>query len=55
MQAAIASNPGTWQEELGQFLPAAPVAGFMASMCGPLSRVVRLLDAGAGVGALNLL
>lgn len=43
----------TRQEELGQFLTAAPVAEFMASMFGPLPRTVRLLDAGAGAGALT--
>ena len=41
------------QGELGQFLTAAPVADFMASMFGPLPSVVRLLDAGAGAGALT--
>ena len=43
----------TRQEELGQFLTARPVADFMASMFGPFPRVVRLLDAGAGAGALT--
>jgi len=41
------------KEELGQFLTTAPVADFMASMFGPLPSVVRLLDAGAGAGALT--
>ena len=41
------------QEELGQFLTPAPVAHFMASMFGRLPRHVRLLDAGAGAGALT--
>ena len=53
MVAAITSNPRTRQEELGQFLTAAPVADFMASMFGPLPRTVRLLDAGAGAGSLT--
>jgi len=53
MKAATTSHPSTRQEELGQFLTAAPVAGFMASMFGPLPGVVRLLDAGAGAGALT--
>jgi adenine-specific DNA-methyltransferase len=42
------------REELGQFLTAAPVAGFMASMFDVLPKRVRLLDAGAGAGALTL-
>lgn len=41
------------QEELGQFLTAAPLADFMASMFGPLPKTVRLLDAGAGAGSLT--
>jgi adenine-specific DNA-methyltransferase len=41
------------QGELGQFLTPAPVADFMASLFGPLSKSVRLLDAGAGAGALT--
>jgi adenine-specific DNA-methyltransferase len=41
------------QGELGQFLTPAPVASFMASLFGPLPDVVRLLDAGAGAGALT--
>ena len=53
MVAAITSQPRTRQEELGQFLTAAPVADFMASMFGPLPGNVRLLDAGAGAGALT--
>jgi len=42
------------QGELGQFLTPPPVAGFMASLFEPLPPVVRLLDAGAGGGALTL-
>lgn len=42
------------QGELGQFLTASPVAEFMASMFEPLPETVRLLDAGAGAGALTL-
>ena len=53
MKIAATPNPRTRQEELGQFLTAVPVAGFMASMFGQLSSVVRLLDAGAGAGALT--
>jgi len=41
------------QGELGQFLTPAPVADFMASLFGPLPKSVRLLDAGAGAGALT--
>jgi adenine-specific DNA-methyltransferase len=41
------------QGELGQFLTPAPVADFMASLFGPLPNTVRLLDAGAGAGALT--
>ena len=54
MKVAAAENPRSRQEELGQFLTASPVADFMASMFGPLPRTVRLLDAGAGAGALTL-
>jgi adenine-specific DNA-methyltransferase len=41
------------QGELGQFLTPSPVADFMASLFGPLPKVIRLLDAGAGAGALT--
>ena len=53
MKGAATTNPRTRQEGLGQFLTAAPVADFMASMFGALPNVVRLLDAGAGAGALT--
>lgn len=53
MKTAATANPRERQEELGQFLTAPPVADFMASMFGPLPRTVRLLDAGAGSGALT--
>ena len=53
MKIAAIENPGSRQEELGQFLTATPVADFMASMFGPLPRTVRLLDAGAGAGSLT--
>ncbi len=43
---AIKTNGRSRQEELGQFLTSVPTADFMASMFGPLPRVVRLLDAG---------
>ncbi|MCC7374900.1 MAG: Eco57I restriction-modification methylase domain-containing protein [Verrucomicrobiales bacterium] len=42
------------QGQLGQFLTAPRVADFMASMFGDLPKSVRLLDAGAGAGALTL-
>ena len=41
------------QGELGQFLTPVAVADFMASLFGPLPDEVRLLDAGAGAGALT--
>jgi adenine-specific DNA-methyltransferase len=41
------------QGELGQFLTPAPVADFMASLFGSLPNTIRLLDAGAGAGALT--
>jgi len=53
MKIAAIENSRSRQEELGQFLTAMPVADFMASMFGPLPRTVRLLDAGAGAGALT--
>jgi adenine-specific DNA-methyltransferase len=53
MKPATIEHPRSRQEELGQFLTAAPVADFMASMFGPLPRTVRLLDAGAGAGSLT--
>ncbi|MCC6416279.1 MAG: Eco57I restriction-modification methylase domain-containing protein [Opitutaceae bacterium] len=53
MKLAAIETPRSRQEELGQFLTAAPVADFMASMFGPLPRTVRLLDAGAGAGSLT--
>lgn len=39
---------------LGQFFTPAPMAGFMASLFEPLPEEARLLDAGAGEGALSL-
>lgn len=53
MRVATTEPPRDRQEELGQFLTAAPVADFMASMLGPLPGTVRFLDAGAGAGALT--
>jgi adenine-specific DNA-methyltransferase len=53
MKPAAIESPRSRQEELGQFLTATTVADFMASMFGPLPQTVRLLDAGAGAGALT--
>jgi adenine-specific DNA-methyltransferase len=53
MSMAATSAHRQRQGELGQFLTPAPLASFMASMFGPLPEVVRLLDAGAGAGALT--
>lgn len=39
--------------KLGQFMTPAPTAQRMAEMFGPMPRQVRLLDAGAGIGALT--
>ena len=51
--AAAESAARKRQGELGQFLSPAPVADFMASLFGPFPEAVRLLDAGAGAGALT--
>lgn len=53
MKIAASIRTRERQEALGQFLTAAPVANLMASLFGPLPRTVRLLDAGAGAGALT--
>ena len=53
MSNATLSEARKRQGELGQFLTPAPVGDFMASLFGPLPNVVRLLDAGAGAGALT--
>lgn len=53
MKAATIEHPRARKEELGQFLTSRSVAEFMASMFAPLPTVVRLLDAGAGAGALT--
>ena len=53
MQSAAMQKTREQREELGQFLTAPRVADFMASIFGPLPRTVRLLDAGAGAGALT--
>jgi adenine-specific DNA-methyltransferase len=54
MDLADTVNDRAKQEELGQFLTASSVADFMASLFSPPPRTVRLLDAGAGAGALTL-
>ncbi len=41
------------QEALGQFLTPSPVGDFMASLFSTLPHNVRLIDAGAGTGALT--
>jgi hypothetical protein len=53
MQVASMQKIREQREELGQFLTPAPLADFMASMFGELPETVRLLDAGAGAGALT--
>lgn len=53
MNIATIADARSRQEELGQFLTPAPVAEFMASMFGKMPPAVRLLDAGAGAGALT--
>lgn len=42
------------QEALGQFLTPSPTGDFMASLFDTLPPAVRLIDAGAGAGALTL-
>src|SRR5271165_4351407 len=51
--AVAGSSARKRQGDLGQFLTPAPVADFMASLFGPLPDKVRILDAGAGAGALT--
>lgn len=47
-------KPKSQQAQLGQFMTPATIAAFMAGMFkGPLPSTVRLLDAGAGRGALT--
>ncbi|MFM9966858.1 MAG: Eco57I restriction-modification methylase domain-containing protein [Burkholderiales bacterium] len=53
MVAVATAVPRDRQRALGQFLTAAPLAEFMAAMFEPLPSIVRLLDAGAGAGALT--
>lgn len=53
MSNATLTDARKRQGEIGQFLTPLPVADFMASLFGPLPDTVRLLDAGAGAGALT--
>jgi adenine-specific DNA-methyltransferase len=53
MPVAEKSDTRKRQGELGQFLTPPPIARFMASLFDPLPPAVRLLDAGAGAGALT--
>jgi len=50
----VTNNVRDRQGELGQFLTAPHVADFMSSMFENLPEAVRLLDAGAGAGALTV-
>ncbi|OGV47129.1 MAG: hypothetical protein A2X46_10210 [Lentisphaerae bacterium GWF2_57_35] len=52
MCAAIKPQPPSKQHELGQFFTPTPIAELMASMFTAKTRDIRLLDAGAGAGAL---
>ena len=40
--------------DLGQYMTPAPIAEFMSQMFGPMPDHIRLLDAGAGMGALSV-
>lgn len=53
MPNATLSEARKRQGDLGQFLTPVPIANFMASLFEPFPDVVRLLDAGAGTGALT--
>ncbi|MBN8460544.1 MAG: hypothetical protein J0M04_22160 [Verrucomicrobia bacterium] len=46
MKIAATADPGSRQEELGQFLTAKPVADFMASMFGPRRSAARSSSGG---------
>ncbi|NOT56570.1 MAG: SAM-dependent methyltransferase, partial [Deltaproteobacteria bacterium] len=54
MKIAAIAYSRSRREELGQFLTTPRVADFMVSMFAPLPQTVRLLDAGAGAGALTV-
>jgi adenine-specific DNA-methyltransferase len=53
MIQSILLSPRKRKAELGQFLTPPPIAEFMASLFEPLPELVRILDAGAGAGALT--
>jgi len=53
MKFATTAGGRERQEELGQFLTAPHVADLMASMFGRMPKSIRLIDAGAGAGALT--
>lgn len=53
MKSEVITSSRERQQKLGQFLTPSYVARFMASLFEPLPSKVRLLDAGAGAGALT--
>ena len=53
MIQSILLSPRKRKAELGQFLTPPPIAEFMASLFEPMPELVRILDAGAGAGALT--
>lgn len=53
-QVIARATPAKHKSQLGQFMTPGVIANFMASMFEPLgSKVIRLLDAGAGIGSLT--
>ena len=50
---AYAKLTAAERSQMGQFFTPPPVAGFMASLFGETEQEIRLLDAGAGAGALT--
>jgi len=53
LRARLAARDVSAKAGLGQFMTPSVVASFMADMFDKTPRVLRLLDAGAGVGALS--
>ncbi len=51
--AACTPKPRSRQSQLGQYLTPDSISTFMAGLFPSLPRTVRLLDAGAGIGALT--